>query len=260
MRASSRARNLLARLEAARLRSPVRAYNESELEGLPAPVERYFRAVLNPGQPVIEAAGIEQSGSFNMSATGEKWRPFTAIQRVVTRRPGFVWDARIAFIPGVSIRVHDAYVVGEGILRATLLGLLTLADLRGTRDIAEGELMRFLAETAWYPTALLPSQGVRWESVDDRSANATLTDGDIGLTMLFRFDEHGLIDSVHAGARGRTVGKTVIPTPWEGRWRRYEVRHGMRIPLEGEVAWMLPQGPRPYWRGRIRSLRYEFPT
>ena len=40
--------------------------------------------------------------------------------------------------------------------------------------MAEGELMRFLAEAAWYPTALLPSQGVRWQGADERSAFATL--------------------------------------------------------------------------------------
>jgi hypothetical protein len=32
----------------------------------------------------------------------------------------------------------------------------------------------------------------------------------------------------------------------------------MRIPLEGEVAWMLPEGQEPYWRGRITNLTYEF--
>jgi hypothetical protein len=135
---------------------------------------------------------------------------------------------------------------------------LTIVNMRGTRPVAEGELLRFFAETAWYPTALLPSQGVQWNAVDDSSAKATLKDGDISLTLLFRFDEAGLIDSVRADARGRTVGGRAIPTPWEGRWKDYELRDGMRVPLEGEVAWILPEGPKPYWRGRITSLSFEF--
>jgi hypothetical protein len=24
------------------------------------------------------------------------------------------------------------------------------------------------------------------------------------------------------------------------------------------VAWMLPEGPKPYWRGRLTRLAYEF--
>jgi hypothetical protein len=225
---------------------------------LPAPVQRYFRAALTDGQPIVAAASIEHAGTFNMSASGDKWQPFTSRQRVTTQCPGFIWDARITVAPGLKARVHDAYVQGEGILHATLLGFLTLVNMRGTRAVAEGELLRFFAETAWYPTALLPSQGVQWTAVDDSSAKATLRDGDISLTLLFRFDEAGPIASVRAEARARTVGGKVIPTPWEGRWRNYETRDGMRVPLEGEVAWILPEGPKPYWRGRITSLRYEF--
>lgn len=78
------------------------------------------------------------------------------------------------------------------------------------------------------------------------------------MTLLFGFNDAGLIESVRAEARGRTVGNTVIPTPWEGRWSRYELRGGMLVPLEGEVAWILPRGPKPYWRGRVTNMAYEF--
>jgi len=32
----------------------------------------------------------------------------------------------------------------------------------------------------------------------------------------------------------------------------------MMIPMEGEVAWILPEGQKSYWRGRITSIQYEF--
>jgi hypothetical protein len=160
--------------------------------------------------------------------------------------------------PGLPVRVHDAYVAGEGILHASLLGLIPVVDMRGTDEVAEGELMRFFAEAAWYPTALLPSRGVRWEPADDRSARATLEEGDISITMLFTFDEQGLIETVSAESRGRAVGREVVPTPWRGRFRNYEERDGMRVPLNGEVAWLLPEGEKPYWRGHITEISHEF--
>jgi len=250
-------RRLRDRIEAARIPIEPGTYQAAELAGLPAPVQRYFRTALTEGQPMVAAVRVEHAGTFNMSATAEQWKPFTSSQRVITRRPGFDWDARIAMMPGLPVRVHDAYVAGEGVLHAAVLGLITVADLRGTGEVAKGELMRFFAEAAWYPTALLPSQGVRWEAVDDRSARATLKDGDLALTLLFRFNGEGLIDTVRAESRGRTVGNKVIPTPWEGRFWSYEVRNGMRVPMEGEVSWLLPEGAKPYWRGRITRLSYE---
>jgi hypothetical protein len=207
---------------------------------------------------MIAAVDVQHAGVFNLSESGERWKPFTSTQRVVTRRPGFVWDGKVIMLPGVLVRVHDAYVAGIGILHPAILGLFTLVDLRGTGEIARGEFMRFFADAAWYPTALLPSQGVRWQAVDERSANATLVDGPLSLTLLFRFDSEGLIESVLAEARGRTVGKSIVMTPWGGRWSNYQVRDGMRVPLTGEVAWLTPEGRKPYWRGTITSLRYEF--
>jgi len=139
-----------------------------------------------------------------------------------------------------------------------LLGLFTVAGVKGGGEIARGELMRYFAEIAWYPTALLPSQGVRWAAVDDGSANATLVDGPINLTLLFRFDEAGLIASVHADARGSGVGKDMVMLPWDCSVSKYGLRDGMMVPTVGEAAWLRPQGRRSYFVGRLTSLAYEF--
>ncbi len=256
---NSETQQLRARLAAARAPARPRTVDFSELEGLPAPVGRYFRTVLKEGQPMVSDVRVRHTGTFNMGeGTKDDWKPFTSDQLVVARRPGFDWNGRVAVMPGLPVRVHDAYVAGEGILHASVLGLFSVVGMRGTGDVAEGELMRFFAETAWYPTTLLPSQGVRWEAVDDHSAYATLVEGDHTITMLFTFDERGLIDTVHAKSRGRVVGDETVPTPWQGRLWNYEERDGMRVPLDGEVAWLPPEGAKPYWRGHITKIHYRF--
>jgi len=251
-------RSLHRRLEAARTTPRPARHDARGLDGMPEPVRRYFRAVLADGAPIVAAAEVVHRGTFNASETADAWKPFTSTQRIVTRRPGFVWDARIAFAPGIAVRVHDAYVAGEGLLRPSLLGLVDLGASRDTDGLARGELMRFLAEAPWYPTALLPSQGVRWVGVDARTARATLDDGGLACTLTFRFDDAGLVGSVSADARGRTVGGRIEPTPWEGRWSNWQWRDGMRVPLDGEVAWLPAAGRRPYWRGSIASIAYRF--
>jgi hypothetical protein len=251
-------RELSARLDGARATPAVRRYDSAaELSGLPAPVQRYFRAVLREGQPIVTAIRLEHRGTFNMSQDGEQWVPFTSVQHVVTRRPGFVWDARMPMAPGLGVRVHDAYVAGEGILHAALFGAFTVMRMRGTPELARGELMRFFAEAAWYPTALLPSQGVRWGPIDDHSARATLADGDLSLELTFGFAPDGTMRSVRADARGRTVGEQTVMTPWEGQWFDFEWRDGLRVPTRGEVAWLLPEGRKPYWRGTVSAMHVE---
>ncbi len=245
----------LVKLEAARLPALRGRYDAREIEGLPAPVQRYFRAVLKDGQPLIVAASFDLAGSINMSATGgDGWKPFTSTQRAVIHRPGFVWNGRVAMMPGLAAHVHDSYIAGVGTLHAAMLGLFTVAEVQGGGEIARGEMMRYFAEMAWYPTALLPSQGVRWEAVNDRSANATLSDGPLSLTLLFTFDAAGLISLVHADQRGSGVGKDLVMLPWDCGVSEYQSRHGMMVPTRGEAA----KGGKPYFVGHVTSLDYEF--
>ena len=248
----------MAQLEAARLPVSSGRYDARAIDNLPAPVQRYFRAVLKDGQPLITAATFELAGTINMSATGEQWKPFTSTQRAVIHRPGFLWNGRVTMLPGLVARVHDSYSAGVGTLHAAMLGLFTVAEVQGGGEIARGELMRYFAEMAWYPTALLPSEGVRWEAVDERSANATLMDGAITLTLLFRFDAAGLITSVHADARGAGVGKDMVMLPWDCSISDYQMRDGMMVPTRGEAAWLRPEGRKPYFIGNLTSLVYEF--
>lgn len=255
---AEKTRTLMRRLEGARMPPTISRYDARELEGLPAPVQRYFRAVLKDGQPIITGVTVQHAGTFNVSADGERWMPFTSEQRVLTHRPGFVWNARMVIVPGIAVLVHDAYAAGVGTLHAAVLGLFSLTNQHGTGDIACGELMRYMLESVWYPTALLPSQGVRWAAVDEVSANATMVDGDISMTMLFTFDAAGLIEAVRAEARGALIGGKVVMMPWEGRMSNYQERDGMRVPLTGEAAWVPPGARKPYWRGTIVSMTYEF--
>lgn len=233
-------------------------YDLSELEGLPAPVQRYFRAALTDGQPVVTAVRIQQVGSINMSATGEQWMSFTARQHVTTQSPGFLWDAKVSWWADATVRVVDGYVAGNGLLHAAILGLVPVANTSGGGEIARGEFMRFFAEAPWYPTALLPSQGVRWAAVDSHSARATLVDGTLELTVLFRFHENDLVASVRAEARGGLVGKRIVMKPWECSLSQYKRRNGMMVPLMGEAAWVEPAGPKAYFVGQVTELSYEF--
>jgi hypothetical protein len=230
-------------------------YDQKEIEGLPAPVQRFFRTVIKDGQAIVATVKLSQQGLFNLSETEDKWSPFTATQFVTTQRLGFDWDARIQMAPGINAFVHDTYLLGEGSLHASLLGLFTVAKMHGTPENNQGELLRFFAEAPWYPTALLPSQGVRWEAINDTSARATLTDGATTVSVVFQFNAEGTISTMRAEARYRDK---VTAMPWCGRLWEYSVRNGMLIPLEGEVGWEYPEGIRLYFKGRITEIEYEF--
>jgi hypothetical protein len=250
-------RGLVAHMTSAPRRPGPARFHASELEGLPVPVARYLRKVLADGQPMIRRARFVQRGTFLVTPP-KGWRPFDAIHTATAAPAGFVWDARIGMAAGIDVRVRDSFVDGSGRMHASLASLVPLADVQGTPEIAAAALMRWLAEAAWYPTALLPSQGVQWSALDDSTARATLREGRVGVSLDFHFGADSLVTRVYSAARGRDVNGHSVPTPWQGRMRRYERCAGLLIPLAAEVEWLLPAGAQPYWRGELTEVQFEY--
>jgi len=222
---------------------------------LPAPVRRYLAFALAPGQRPIVRARVRQAGEF--ATKPGKWSPFTATQHFTIAPPGLVWDASIRMLPLFPIRVRDSYVAGVGRMFGRVAGLVTVVDMHGTPEMASATLQRWLAEAAWFPTALLPSATLVWTAVDDSTARATLTDGATRVSVDFHFGPGGEITGIST-QRYRDANGTPVLTPWSGRFRDYRRIDGMMVPTRAEVGWVLPEGYAPYWRGHLSDFSYEF--
>lgn len=225
------------------------------LDTLPPPVARYLRFALPPDRPAACSARIRWSGQFRMRPDAG-WVPFTAAQHFTTRPPGFVWDARIEMMPLISIRVRDGYWAEAGTMLGRIAAVMPVVDEGGTPEMAQSALARWLGEAVWFPSALLPGGPVRWEAVDGSSARATVVDGETRASAEFHFAPTGEIERVTA-LRYRDVDGTVVLTPFEGRLWDYARREGVMVPTRAEVAWILPDGRFPYWRGTPDHIKYR---
>lgn len=229
-----------------------------QLANLPAPVARYFRHVLTDGAPVVRSVTLVQTGRLRTSTTSEAWRAFTAEQLVVPGAPGFLWNARVSLPLGLHVRVLDSYHSGIGAGRVGLLSLLRLGADAGSPELNASALQRYLAEAAWYPTALLPSSGISWTPIDEHSAAATLTSHGISVSLEFRFSAADEIAGIYTQGRFRSIDGGYRLTPWEGHFSHYVLRSGLRVPAEGEVGWYVDGQWKAVWKGQVIEERFEF--
>ena len=118
------------------------------------------------------------------------------------RPPEFVWYAtlHIGLIP--IVRARDMYRTGAGNMLIKAASLITAADAKST-EIDQGEMVRYLSEMMWFPSAFL-EDNVSFEAVDARSARVTLTDrGRTATGTLFLDADGRLIEFVAQRYAGR---------------------------------------------------------
>lgn len=221
-------------------------YHETQLAGLPAPVQRYFRHVLREGQPYLRGLRLRHGGQFKTDLAKD-WIAIAGEQYVTAAPPGFIWQGTTS-----QFIVRDEYVAGRGNLTVRLLGALPIVRGAGPHyDL--GELQRWLSESPWLPTNLLPSEQVAWTALDDQSAHLTLTFGGITAALLVRFNEQNEIEECETQ---RYFGDAQL-LPWVGHFRRYQARHGVLIPTEAEASWVVDGQRRPYARFIVQELEYD---
>lgn len=228
-----------------------------DLSELPNPVQRYFKLVLKDGAPSINKASIRQKGEFRAKPDSESWSEMSAVQTFVTDRRGFVWDAKIKIAPLTTARVLDSYINGKGCVQGKMFSLFTIVDESNRKELDKGALQRFLAESVWYPTALLPGKGVIWTSLDEKTARATISDSGITVSMDFEFNEKGEITGAFCDGRYREVNGNYKLYPWKGRFSDYIEMDKYLIPSVAEVEWILENGSFPYWRAEIVEVAYD---
>lgn len=236
---------------------PLKHYYPEQLEGLPSPVQGYLDNALTPGMPIANRVRVQQHGVFNISEDAPQWLPLKATGLYSSTPPGRVWSARLSIAPPLALHVTDSYHAGTGGLSVSLLGALPVVEANPAPELAQGELMTWLAESVWFPTALLPGNGVTWTAIDEQNARASVADGHHHISLDFHFNNRNEVVSVSSPSRAREVNGSYRMVPWSCHYRSYSKLNGVKLPLEGEAIWHLAAGDLPYVRVRIDKLEYD---
>lgn len=236
-------------------RAPVKP-GSARLDGLPAPVSRYLRKALNPNGKPIRSVLLQQEGKLQTTPDQEEYKSFEATHIATVGKPGFLWNATIDMFPG--IHVVDSYYSQSAFGSIYLMSLFGLVSRSNEPELNQGALYRYLAESVWYPQALLPGNGVRWTALDDRRALATLDDGPNSVSLEFRFNQDGLVESIYTEDRYGLFGKEYRRHPWEGKFSNYRKVDGMMIPMNGEVGWHMSDGFWLFWKGSLKKVEFTY--
>jgi hypothetical protein len=227
------------------------------LTPLPPVVQKWLKRAGVVGKNRIRTVHLKQIGRMR-TKPGGNWMPVEAEQFFTVSQPGFIWRARIEAAPLFFLVGRDQYRHGRGNMLIKALALVQMADSKGT-EIDQGTMLRYLAETAWFPTAAL-SDYIRWEGLSDTSARATMHQGGVTASGVFTFNPAGDVTQFEARRYGEFDGTYRLET-WSIAMRDHQERAwGIRIPVQSEVTWKLKTGDFTWYTLAISDIVYNDPS
>ena len=184
--------------------------------GLPELVRRYVERCVPADQLGQSAVHFAQVGEMQLKPG--RWLPFRAEQDMAVDRVEFAWRANFRPARLVSVHVRDWYRSGVGGLDVRLWGVVPVVRASG-EQFARGEAMRYLAELAWAPQAMVTNPALEWQALDESTVEVATRIAGERVAVLLHFDAAGNIVGMSTDARPRMVGKQVVETPWSGTTR-----------------------------------------
>jgi len=197
-------------------------------EGLPAPVERFYRLIYGERVPVIASAVI--SGR--------------AMLRPVPSFPAFPSRFRFTHIAGQDyrhyieltmfalplVKVNEHFVGGNGHMD---LGPLGVSE--GPK-VDQGGNLGLWAESTWLPAIWITDPRVRWEAVDEVTALLVVPFGDQEEHIVVRFDtQTGYLHFLEAM---RYKGEEdTTKTLWICEGLEWTETKGYILPQKGRITW-----------------------
>ncbi len=192
---------------------------------------------------------LTQTGRMKAKIDAKSWLAFTAEQSISTQTCAFDWRAQAGPFGVVSGR--DALKDGEGRFDIMALGFIPIARAARSAALVRGELMRYLAELAWAPDAILKNTALRWREGGAGEILAGAGAGETAVEVVLSLDTEGRIAGAFAGDRPRSATAPFLPTPWRGRFSDYRRHEGRWLPFAGEVGWEIEGEEHLYWQARV---------
>jgi hypothetical protein len=239
----------------ARLRPPA-AIDLARADSLPPPVARYLRKAVGRRTAAVQTVRLRHGGAFRTSLDGG-WLPIRGEQYIRADSPAFVWWGRVQLAPGAWVDARDRSVDGVGEMFVSAESVVTIARSRGP-ELDQGALLRLLGELVWLPTAFLDERYVRWSSLDERRARATLRVGGREVTATFEFGADDLpVRFTSERYRDTGAGRPAVLTPFVGYSTDFRDVGGLLVPHEMRAAWIVDGAEKEYGRFEVETIQID---
>ena len=225
--------------------------DEKDIADLPDPVRKYLRYTGAIGKPKVRNFKVRLKGE--MRQQGKDWFKIRSEQYNFLDEYERLFYLR-ASVKGMPVIGYHEYQDGRADMNIKALAIFPVVHEYGQK-IFEAETVTLFNDMCVMAPASLIDRNITWQEIDNKSARAYFTNGDVTVAALLEFNEQGeLVNFVSEDRYNvEAKGKVRFSTPVSN----YQEKNGYRLATYGEAVWHYPDHDFIYGRFKIRSVSYN---
>lgn len=202
-------------------------------EGLPAPVERFYRQLYGEEVPVINSAVITGKASLRL-AGGLTFPGRFRFTHLAGQGYRHYIEATFFGIP--LLKVNEYYLDGEARME------LPFQVIEHEPKVDQAANLGLWAESIWLPSLLITDERVRWEAVDEDTALLVVPFGELEERFVVRFNPATGMPHLFTAMRYKDV-TDVHKTLWISEVLEWNELDERTVATLGTLTWLGDRGP-----------------
>lgn len=224
---------------------------EADIQSLPQPVQKYLRYTGAINQPKIKNVRIVFDGE--MRDKGKDWFKFQSIQY------NFINEhARLFFMKakmfGITVPGYHNYQNATAGMQVKLFGMFPIAQAKGNEMNKAETVTVFNDMCLMFPASLIDKR-IKWEPIDNTSANAIFTNENNKITATLYFNETGQL--INFISNDRYAINDMKQYRFSTPVKDYKPINGRNVPAYGEAVWHYPEGEFIYGKFFLKTIEYN---
>jgi hypothetical protein len=230
-------------------------FEYSQIRGLPLVVQKYFEYAVEQDVLKPQFVRLKHKGEYKQSEQAD-WKDIQGEKYFSVNKPGYIWSAKLVSFNILWLKVIDTYVNGQGGMIVKFLSSMTISELTG-KEMNQSDLVKYLTEMVFFPTALLPSKNVQWRAVDQNRARVTFSDSGMKVSAVFTFNSRGEVIKIKTKDKYRLTPGGFKLSNYTVYFSDYEYFSGFRVPTKIEGEWNLENGDYKYAKFDVTEVEYD---
>jgi hypothetical protein len=224
-----------------------------DLKTLPVPVARYLEYCGWVGKEKPLNFHVKMNGKFSLKQG--KWSKVNVDQYSWLDRP-----VRLFHISNWIVGGRHRMDNRGAFMLIKLFGRFKIVDVSGP-EMNQAELVTYLNDICLIAPAALIDAPIIWETIDDLTTKATISELGNTISATLYFNEKGeLINFISNDRFATPDGKKSQNFPWSTPIGEYIETGGIKLPGYAEAIWHYPEGDQCYAKFFVKEVRYNLIT